>query len=136
MPIPIAIPIIAGTSAALAAVAFLVTKRHFKGMTFAVLGKNKVGKTCLIDFLTTGSIPNKYKANHYAQEVPGRRIQLRELEWNIAPLKQLPGFPDEFPVWKEVVTEADIVLYLLRVDQLMANHKPTENRVQKGYRSD
>ncbi len=53
---------------------------------------------------------------------------------NIPPLKQLPGFSEGYSVWKEAVSEADIVLYLLRVDQLMASHKPTENRVQKDIR--
>jgi GTPase SAR1 family protein len=95
-----------------------------------------VGKTCLVDFLTTGSIPEpkKYKPDLYVRKVPGRRFQLRELKLNIPPLKQLPGFSEGYSVWKEAVSEADIVLYLLRVDQLMASHKPTENRVQKDIR--
>ena len=131
MPIPIAIPIIAGTSAALAAVAFLVTKRHLKGKTLAVLGEDKVGKTCLINFLTTGSIPEKYEATLFAREVPGRRFQLKKLKLNIPSLKDLSGSAADYDQWKGVVIEADIVLYLLRVDQLMASHKPTENRVEK-----
>ncbi len=134
MPIPIAIPIIFGTSAALAAATFLVLKRRLKGKTLAVLGENKVGKTCLLDFLTTGSIPKKYEADLFAREVPGRRFQLRKLKLNIPSLKHLPGFSDQYAPWKEVVIEADIVLYLLRVDQLMAGHEPTENRVQKDIR--
>ena len=134
MPIPIAIPIIAGTSAALAAVAFLVTKRRLKGKKLAVLGKQKVGKTYLINFLTTGSIPKKYEPTVFAQDVPGRRFQLRKLKLNIPPLKNLPGFKEQWAIWKDVVIEADIVLYLLRVDQLMAGHKPTEDRVQKDIR--
>ena len=88
----------------------------------------------MIDFLTTGSIPKKYKADQYAREVPGRRFQLRKLKLNIPSLKHLPGFKEQYAIWKEVVTEADIVLYLLRVDQLMAGHKPTEDRVQKDIR--
>ncbi len=125
----------AGAAVGVAAVAAALTirglKKKLKDKTFAVLGESTVGKTCLIDFLTTGSIPRKYKADLYAKEVSGRRFQLRELELNISPLKHLPGFPDVYPDWKEVVTEADIVLYLLRVDKLMASHEPTENRVQK-----
>ena len=133
MPIPIVIPIIAVTSVALAAVAIRALKKSLKGRTLAVLGERAVGKTCLLDFLTTGSIPKQYKPDLYAREVPGRRFQLRDLELNIPPLKQLSGAetPTEYDQWKQVVIEADIVLYLLRVDQLMASHKPTENRVQK-----
>ena len=139
MPIPIVIPIIAVTSAVLAAVAIRASlKKLLKGKTLAVLGETMVGKTCLIDFLTTGSMPEpkKYKPDLYARKVFGRRFQLRELELNIPPLKQLPGLsgPSAYAVWKEAVPEADIVLYLLRVDQLMASHKPTEDRVQKDLR--
>ena len=134
MPFPVLIPVVVATSTVLTAAAIFVLKSHLKGKTLAVLGEQKVGKTCLLDFLTTGSIPKKYKADHYAREVPGRRFQLRKLKLNIPPLKHLPGFKEQYAIWKEVVTEADIVLYLLRVDQLMAGHKPTEDRVQKDMR--
>ena len=131
MPIPIAIPIIAGTSAALAAAAFLVLKRRLKGKTLAVLGEQKVGKTSLIDFLTMGSIPRKYKADSYARDVTGRRFELKGLELNIPSLTQLSGSTDEYAEWRDVSNEADIVLYLLRVDRLMEDHKPTESRVRR-----
>ena len=61
MPIPIAIPIIAVTSAVLAAMAIRALKKSLKDKTLAVLGEQRVGKTCLVDFLTTGSIPKQYK---------------------------------------------------------------------------
>ena len=134
MPFPVLIPVVVATSTVLTAAAIFLLKRRLKGKTLAVLGEQKVGKTCLIDFLTTGSIPKKYKAGLYAREVPGRRFQLRKLELNIPPLKDLPGFSEEYAQWKEVVNEADIVLYLLRVDQLVAGHEPTECRVQKDLR--
>ena len=113
------------------AVAIFLLKRHLKDKTLAVLGEQRVGKTCLIDFLTTGSIPRKYNPDLYAREVLGRRFQLKELKLNIPPLKHLPGSAAEYAQWKEVVNEAEVVLYLLRVDRLMASHKPTEDRVQK-----
>ena len=133
MPIPV-IPIIAVISAVLAAVAIRALKKSLKGRTLAVLGEQEVGKTYLIDFLTTGSIPRKYEPDLYAREVSGRRFQLGELKLNIPPLKHLPGSAADYDQWKGVVIEADIVLYLLRVDQLMASHKPTENRVKKDIR--
>ena len=126
----------AGVGAALLAVVLAWLRRDdilefLKGKTLAVLGEQEVGKTCLIDFLTTGSIPSEYEPNLYAREVLGRRFQLKELKLNIPPLKQLPGSAAERAQWKEVVNEAEVVLYLLRVDRLMASHKPTEDRVQK-----
>ena len=115
MPIPTLIPVAVATSTVLTAAAIFLLKRRLKGSTLAVLGEQKVGKTCLIDFLTTGSIPRKYKADSYAREVPGRRFELKGLELKIPPLTHLSGSPDEYSEWRDVANEADIVLYLLRV---------------------
>ena len=111
----------------------LITKitPDIKGKKLAVLGEQGVGKTCLISFLSTGSRPEKYEPDLYAKNVPGRRFKLRDLKLKILPLKHLPGSADEYSEWKDVANEADIVLYLLRVDQLMTGHEPTEDRVRK-----
>ena len=105
-----------------------------KGKRLAVLGERRVGKSCLIEFLTTGSIPKKYSQHSYAREVPGRRIQLRELELYISELTHLSGSMDEFYDWREISNEADIVLYLLRVDKVMEGDEDTEKRVEQDLR--
>ena len=105
-----------------------------KGKTLAVLGERKVGKSCLIEFLTKGSIPKNYKQDSYAREVSGRRIQLRELELYIPELTDLPGPTDQLHDWREITNEADIVLYLLRVDKLMKGDSNTEKRVEQDMR--
>ena len=145
--IPIIIAIVVAAGIAVAALNWDEITKALKGKKLAVLGEQRVGKTYLIDFLTTGSIPKKYEADSYAREVPGRRFELRDLKlcqalWmitpngkrspmNIPPLKHLSGSVDDYAQWKEVTNEADIVLYLLRVDRLMTGHEPTENRVRK-----
>ena len=88
---------------------------QIQGKKLAVLGEQKVGKTCLIDFLTTGSLPRKYEPDSFAREVQGRRFKLRDLKLNIPSLKHLPGSADDYAQWEEVTNEADIVLYLFRV---------------------
>lgn len=129
--IPIIIAIVVAAGIAVAALNWDEITKALKGKKLAVLGEQRVGKTYLIDFLTTGSIPKKYEADSYAREVPGRRFELRDLKLNIPPLKHLSGSVDDYAQWKEVTNEADIVLYLLRVDRLMTGHEPTENRVRK-----
>ncbi len=120
-----------GLTAVMAVWGITALVNKLKGKKLAVLGEQGVGKTCLIDFLTTGSIPRKYEPDSFAREVPGRRFELRKLKLNIPPLKHLPGSADEYAQWKEVANEADIVLYLLRVDRLMTGHIPTVDRVRK-----
>ena len=116
---------------AFAALALWALLRKLKGKKLAVLGEQGVGKTCLIHFLTTGSIPRKYEPDSFARKVRGRRFKLRDLKLNIPSLKHLPGSADDYAQWEEVTNEADIVLYLFRTDRLMKEHKPTEARVRK-----
>ena len=115
-------------------VAFLNWDKIFialKGKKLAVLGEKRAGKTSLIKFLTTGSILRKYKPTDFAREVTsGHRFQLRELDLAIKNLKDVPGGQDKYRSWQSVFNDADIVLYLLRVDKLMAGDKSTEVRVR------
>ena len=108
-----------------------ILKRNLKDKKLAVLGARKVGKSRLIDFLSTGSIPKDYRPDQYAREVKGRRVQLRDLELEIAELTHLPGDWRDYAQWKEDVNNADIVLYLLRVDKLVTGDKITEDRVEQ-----
>ena len=102
-----------------------------KGKKLAVLGEKMAGKTSLIKFLTTGSISRKYDPTDFAQKVTsGHRFQLRDLDLAIKNLKDVPGGQDRYLSWQSVFNEADIVLYLLRVDKLMAGDKSTEGRVR------
>ena len=103
--------------------------KYLKGKKLAVLGERKVGKTTLIKFLTEGSIPEEYEATNDPRRVSGRRFQLRDLELTIQDTRDVPGRRGY--VWEKIVKDADIVLYLLRVDRLMEGHRPTESRVQK-----
>ena len=102
-----------------------------KGKKLAVLGEKMTGKTSLIKFLTTGSILREYDPTDYAREVTsGHRFQLGELDLAIKNLKDVPGGRDKYRSWQSVFNDADIVLYLLRVDKLMAGDKSTEGRVR------
>ena len=103
--------------------------KALKGKKVAVLGARKVGKTRLINFLSKGSLPKKYEGTNYPEPVRGRRFQLKELKLVIKDMVDVPGRGGY--TWERIVKDADIVLYLLRVDRLMKGHKPTEDRVQR-----
>lgn len=101
-----------------------------KGKKLAVFGARGVGKTHLIKFLTTGSIPESYKQTIRPENAAGRRFQLRELDLTIKDTRDLPGGPDAYAEWKDLFGEADVVFYLLRIDQLIENNLETEERVR------
>lgn len=103
----------------------------FKGKNVAVFGERAVGKTHLIQFLTTGSLPTEYKQTIGAQRTKSRRFPLRELNLSVKSTLDLPGGEGAYSEWMKVCDEADIVLYLLRADRLIAGDRAVEGRVRK-----
>ena len=103
----------------------------FKGTKLAILGARGVGKTHLLTFLTTGSIPESYKQTIRPKNAKGRRFQLRELDLKIKDTRDLPGGLDAYAEWKGLFDEADVVFYLLRIDKLMERDTEAENRVRR-----
>lgn len=134
---PIFIPIVIAVVAALAAAGTAVALNWDKivialqGNRLAVLGARGVGKTHLIKFLTTGSIPAEYKQTIRPEKASSRRFQLRDLNLKVKDTRDLSGSDDAYAEWKNLHNEADIVLYLLRVDKVMSGDTQTEARVRK-----
>lgn len=105
-----------------------------KGKRLAVLGDRKVGKTHLIKFLATGSIPLKYEQTLDPDKVSGRRFQLKELDLKIKDMLDVSGNKLAYNEWKKLHDEADIVFYLLRADHLIAGDVSVEGRVREDLR--
>lgn len=100
------------------------------GKKLAVLGERRVGKTTLITFLTKGTIPEKYAQTVTPQKTESRRFKLKDLSLSIKALNDVPGSKDDYAQWQSVTDDADIVMYLLRIDKLMNGDKRTEARVE------
>ena len=136
IPIIIAVVVVAVAGAGIAVVLNWddITKA-LTGKKLAVLGaridRDPVGKTSLIKFLSEGSIPEEYKATNRPENVPGRRFQLRELELDIEDMVDVPGSKNRYASWKQVTKDANLVLYLLRIDKFMVGDKGTEVRIRE-----
>jgi len=132
---PFLIPIIVAVFIALATTTVILNWDRIvialKGKKLAVFGARGVGKTHLIKFLTTGSIPESYKQTIRPENAEGRRFQLQELDLKIKDTRDLPGGPDAYAEWEGLYNEADMVLYLLRIDKLMERNSETEERIQR-----
>lgn len=102
-----------------------------EGKKLAVLGERRVGKTVLIKFLTTGTIPEKYEQTIAREKTVARRFKLKDLSLSIKASNDVPGSKDDYAVWKSITDDADIVLYLLRIDKLMKGDRNTEERVER-----
>lgn len=139
MAIPIIVWIVAGVISALAGGTALSAYWDdivisFKGKRIAVLGARGVGKTHLIKFLTSGSIPPDYKQTLLPEKTAARRLQLKELDLKIKDTLDVSGDKAAYAEWKELHDQSDLVFYLLRADRLIAGDINVESRVRDDLR--
>lgn len=134
MPLPLIVLIGLGVAAMLAGGATYLKWDEIilalKGKRVAVLGARGVGKTHLVKFLTTGSIPPTYKQTVTPAKVPARRFDLKELELNVKDSLDVAGDKVAYAKWKELVGRSDVVLYLLRADRIFARDAAAEARIR------
>lgn len=136
MPLPILIAIavvvaLVGTSIALKWDDILVA---LQGKRLAVLGPRGVGKTHLIRFLTSGSIPAEYKQTVAPHRASARRFQLKDLDLKVKDILDVSGDKAAYAEWKELHDQADLVFYLLRADRLIAADSDVETRASDDLR--
>lgn len=139
MPIPIFIAwIVVGAVAATAGTAIAFNWDAIvialKGKRLAVLGARGVGKTHLIKFLSTGTIPADYKQTIAPEKANSRRFSLKELDLKVKETLDLSGDKAAYAEWKKLHDEADAIFYLLRADRLFAGDTNVETRVRDDLR--
>ena len=105
-----------------------------KGKRLAVLGARGVGKTHLIKFLTSGSIPEGYKQTVAPEKASARRFRLKDLDLKVKRTLDVSGDKASYAEWKELHDNADLVFYLLRADRLIAGDTNVESRARADLR--
>ena len=105
-----------------------------KGKQFAVLGARGVGKTHLIKFLTSGSIPSEYKQTVAPEKASARRFKLKDLDLKVKETLDVSGDKAAYAEWKDLHDKSDFVFYLLRADRLIAGDANVEGRVRDDLR--
>lgn len=133
--------VVAIASAVVSAVVAAFTYKYWdqilialKGKKLAVLGARGVGKTHLITFLSTGSMPSESKQTVAPEKTPQHRFQLRDLDLKLKETRDVAGGVTWYAEWKDIFDEADVVLYLLRADRLLAHDAEVEARVRDDLR--
>ena len=101
-----------------------------KGSSVAVLGAREVGKTSLLRFLSTGSIPAEYIAGYRPEKVESNVLKLPDVTLVLKKALDLPGADDFYPKWVDLCNESDIVLYLMRMDSVLVGDSGAEARVE------
>lgn len=101
-----------------------------KGKRIAIFGARGVGKTHLMNYLSTGSIPAEYKQTLAPEKISSRRFQLDTLDLKVKDSLDISGDKAAYGEWKKLHDQADVVLYLLRADRLMIGDADVEARVK------
>lgn len=109
----------------------LLLEEKVKGKKFAVLGERSTGKTALINFFTKGIFSTENTQTLFEKKAGSNRLELKDLELEIEESIDVPGSEDFYFAWESITKKADVVLYLLRVDELMVGNKQTEERVKR-----
>lgn len=139
MPLPFLIPIAIAAVLAVIGTTIAVVQWDqivvaLKGKRLAVLGARGVGKTHLIKFLASGSIPSEYKQTVAPEKASARRFQLKDLDLKVKDTLDVSGDKAAYAEWKELHDKADVVFYLLRADRLIAGDPAVELRVRDDLR--
>lgn len=142
MPIPIIAYIVGGVICVIAGAVLALNWKKveilLKGKTLAVLGEQRVGKTTLIKFLTEGVIPKGYSATGAAEKTKSnsRRVanpddhHLKDLKLRFKQSHDVGGDWDAHKgQWKKTFDAGDLVLYLVRADNLLNGDMDTQKRV-------
>ncbi len=103
----------------------------FAGKKIAVLGARGVGKTHLIEFMTTGSIPVTYHQTVAPRKTPSRRFQLKDLDIKIKPIVDIGGAVEARGSWQQQVNDADIIFHLFRADQFMPGVQENKKEISR-----
>jgi len=138
MPVPVIVGIVVGVVSLLVGTTIAVKWDDIvvalKGKRLAVLGARGVGKTHLIKFLTSGSIPSEYKQTVAPEKAKAKRFQLKDLDLKVKDTLDVSGDKAAYAEWKELHDQADVVFYLLRADRLIAGDAHVERRVRDDLR--
>ncbi len=140
MPLPLiiwgAIAAASAIAAAAAAAAYLGDYEDLKDGAMAILGANTTGKTTLATFLQNGTILKEYQATNVPDSLEVQRedikdLKLESLKLKIRKVNDVPGSKYRYKSWQDAADDADIILYLLRVDQIMKDNKKYKLRIKK-----
>lgn len=126
MPFPL-VPFIAALAVllGLGAGAALLSKK-LAGKHVAILGRQQVGKTTLLQYLRDGQVPSESKRT--VDPVPGGDFDMdisgKTVHWKVK--KDLPGHDSPaYKHWRDAFEKSDYLWYLFRSD-LIANGDPDE----------
>ena len=104
---------------------------YFSGKKIVILGQRATGKTTLMHFLMHGEMVENPSATIGVETVSGKSLDALKFKVKISDTqKDYPGCNGSYEIWKTAATEADILVYLFRIDEWMLDTEKTEAAIQ------
>ena len=110
---------------------FFYIKKTLQEKCVVVLGLRATGKTTLLEFLEKGELP----ARGYKQTESGKAIEikkplkLKNLKLVLKNTYDTGGEQRYHSTWEKLILDADIIIYLFRIDKWKENPFITENEI-------
>ena len=92
----------------------------FKWKRIAILGDQETGKTTLFTFLLTGELITEYMPTRGSEKTPQKRFPMKDLELKVKESLDVSGSSFARDQWRKIALEADIIIYLTRIDLLLS----------------
>lgn len=122
-------------AATVAVFGYKKTKETFFSKKVIVLGRRETGKTTFLTYLMTGDIesnPDVTTGIHKIEKTTTKHLD--DLGWDITFAdiqKDLPGDPGNYDSWLKEANEADILIYLFRLDHWFEYSHDLEETVEE-----
>ncbi|GEM_PF-1967817 len=105
--------------------------RWWKEKRIAVIGARTTGKTHLATFLVKGDVPAEFIQDALPIWLKRPIFKLQDLQLRVADILDTPGSTNFYPTWEHNCSEADIILYLVRANEVFAGNQDTMNRIRQ-----
>ncbi len=107
-------------------------KKKVLGKNIVVLGQRASGKTTLLNYLMTGEVVTEYEQTILGKKIrKTKNFKLSELPWRISStMMDVGANEDNYKKWRELVRNADVVVYTFRADLWSAEPDLQERNIE------
>lgn len=113
-------------------------KKKVAGKSIVILGQRATGKTTLLNYLLKGEITLKHEATIGVKKVKISKKKLADLGWDVH-LKSIQndysGVTSNYEQWLKALKNADIFIYLFKIDEWILDEGSVENQIEKDIKN-
>lgn len=113
-------------------------KKKVLGKSIVILGQRATGKTTLLNYLLKGEITLKHEATLGVRKVRTSKKKLAELGWDVrlnSIQKDYSGVTANYEQWLKALKNADIFIYLFKIDEWILDEGYVENQIEKDIKN-